>query len=110
MKKIWAVVVWIAFVIGCNQNSSKTFDIDKAKVAQAKADGFGFFSICYELDEPADCDLCEIYDWYGDGYCDLFCILADSDCEETNEESCLSLYKQISQAYDTTTLVNRKEI
>ena len=34
-------------------------------------------------------DFCEIYGWYDDGVCDLFCARADADCEQApSDDSC----------------------
>lgn len=30
-------------------------------------------------------DFCEIFDWYGDGVCDDFCLFADPDCDDPSD-------------------------
>ena len=38
--------------------------------------------LCRNADQPEDCDLCETYELYGDGVCDVWCPEADSDCTD----------------------------
>jgi hypothetical protein len=33
--------------------------------------------------DGSDVDFCDIYDWYGDGVCDEFCLNPDPDCDQS---------------------------
>lgn len=49
-----------------------------AKPADGKADAVS--RLCADAGEPADCDICDVRSWYGDGECDEFCTSPDPDC------------------------------
>jgi hypothetical protein len=62
--------------------SSEANDPTIEKPIDGKADEMG--RICELLNEPASCDACDAAGWYGDGTCDTFCALPDTDCTPTS--------------------------
>jgi hypothetical protein len=63
--------------------------VDEVVEKQGFGKGDDFSVLCLKLDEPADCDICEVSGWYGDGECDNFCPQHDiDDCGPPVEDNC----------------------
>mgnify|MGYP000630682131 CR=1 FL=1 len=75
MKSLSLLFVGLIFSVGCGQiddpNSPNKSDV-RAQVAKG--------------DMPFD--VCEVFDWYGDGVCDDFCANPDPDCD--GDQYCFS--------------------
>ncbi len=54
--------------------------ISKGDLDEGKADSSLGARVCKEAGLPADCDVCEVRGYYGDGECDTFCSSWDPDC------------------------------
>lgn len=59
---------------------------DSGKPDDGKEDSVG--RLCRDAGQPADCDICLIREWYGDGECDDFCTTPDPDCNVVVEPEC----------------------
>jgi hypothetical protein len=82
MKTLYSAAILPLLMLGLIACGSGTSDpIEKPE--DSKADAIG--RLCEMVGKPADCDICQIQDWYGDGECDDFCKNPDPDCETTNE-------------------------
>ncbi len=81
MQRILVSVMLVVSFAACSSDKTKDpLTIDKAAAFGAKADTDLQRRICRELGYPADCDVCDLAGWYGDGECDTFCNKPDSDC------------------------------
>jgi len=65
----------LAGAIGCSSSGPGP---GKEELASGKADAAE--KLCAAAGEAADCDVCEVADWYDDGECDRFCGHVDGDC------------------------------
>lgn len=66
-------VIAVGGLVACDDSAS---DIEKP--SDGKADESA--RLCALLGEPSTCDPCDVAGWYGDGVCDDFCALPDTDC------------------------------
>ena len=84
--KIKRIGFWILAVnlMGCGGDGETDAGprVDKADVAAAdgKGDAAEIDKMCEELGREPGCDPCSIQGWYGDGTCDDFCPVHDTDC------------------------------
>jgi hypothetical protein len=69
------------FVLACKSSSTS---VPKPEKEDAIA------RLCEDIGEPADCDICELRDWIGDGVCDDFCLTHDPDCGRATNPACAS--------------------
>ncbi len=74
MKSLASLTLVLSFA--CTSQTSPTKD--RVAANEGKSDDSS--ELCEQIGAPADCDLCEELEWYGDGVCDDFCDLPDSDC------------------------------
>ena len=76
MPAFLTVVLFACF--GCTEQFTERTNVelsrDEAARMSARADNLA--------------DYCEVYDWYGDGVCDDFCLEPDPDCDESNPDWC----------------------
>jgi hypothetical protein len=66
--------------VHCGQNNESAVPT-KERVHSPKADDAAIGRMCLEMDQPPDCDICQVMDWYGDDVCDNFCHQPDPDCQ-----------------------------
>lgn len=64
---------------GCTEGMSEP-EFDKGAFRTGKADDSVHARVCRAHGQPADCDVCLVASWYGDGECDTFCERPDPDC------------------------------
>jgi len=84
---IFIVVASFLVLGGCGNSENVDPDLnpvpEKDEVKQGKADGL---DMCAMYDLPPGCDLCDEFEWYGDGECDQglidegACLGPDPDC------------------------------
>lgn len=88
------MVVVGLFAACSSDKSSEPVTIDKAAAFSAKADTDLQRRVCRALGYPADCDVCSLAGWYGDGECDTFCNKPDSDCGTRcqDDSDCPTIY------------------
>jgi hypothetical protein len=86
-----AMLTKIALLTGCLTLSACVFSDSPEKAgALTKEDA-------KKITNPGE-DLCDVYNWYGDGQCDTFCENADPDCGGCTElASCNDGYYQVDQ-------------
>ncbi len=73
-NRILCVLIGMLFLaMGCGQVEEEPQDQEPPSMSKDEAEDLA----------KADSliDYCEIYDWYGDGICDEFCLRPDPDCE-----------------------------
>ena len=77
LRNGWIIAGLLLIGLGCGSGSSNPDPVEKPK--NNKADAVG--RLCKDAGLPADCDICQVRDWYDDGECDDFCKTPDPDCE-----------------------------
>ncbi len=65
---------------GSNEPAEPTVDKSDVAAAQGKSDGAELDAMCEDLGRDPGCDPCIVQGWYGDGSCDAFCPVRDTDC------------------------------
>jgi len=81
MKRlVWLAMV--ALVVGCGSPEAEGPVVAKSDVeaASGKGDSADLDAMCADLEREPGCDPCSVQGWYGDGSCDEFCPVRDSDC------------------------------
>ncbi len=80
MRVPFLALLFTVSLLGCGGGGDGGLD------GVSKADFTGKFDdavaarLCTQAGQPADCDICALQAWYGDGVCDTFCPSPDTDC------------------------------
>lgn len=80
MRRIGWMIAAVTLLAACGAETTDTTDAAVEKPVGGKADENVTEKLCRQSGAAADCDICDVQAWYGDGTCDTFCAKPDPDC------------------------------
>ena len=84
MKKLAYLFAMVVATAACSEPEAEApADIvakDDVASAAGKGDSADLDRMCEDLGRDPGCDPCAVQGWYGDGSCDDFCPVKDTDC------------------------------
>jgi hypothetical protein len=87
LRRSWIVLFCLALPMGCGNDSDESMSSDEARTIASGGAGSWQAKLCAAKGQPADCDFCAAWGWYGESAtgpdpskCDSFCPKPDPDC------------------------------